>query len=216
MTGLAVHAPSISLDGFAAGPGQDEEHPLGVGGERLHEWVFAGDRSAADDRFPARGTEGIGATIMGRDVSGPVRGPWSAAPEWRGRWGEEPPYGHDVFVLTHQARPPLPMAGGTTSHLVTDGPEAALERAAGGAGVGPLAGAHRGLASGGGKGVLAEVHVAVVPVLLGAGERLFDGTAFPAAGGDGRGGAVGVGHPRAAAPDGRLSRRGAPTAPPPT
>jgi dihydrofolate reductase len=184
VTGLAVYDLSISLDGYAAGPGQGEEDPLGVGGERLHEWIFADDRTPADERFIARGRDGIGATIMGRNMFGPVRGPWSAAAEWRGWWGEEPPFGHDVFVLTHHARPPLEMAGGTTFHFVTEGPEAALERAvaaADGAGV-RLGGGAATIVQYARAGLLEEVHVAVVPVLLGDGERLFDGVAFPAAG----------------------------------
>jgi dihydrofolate reductase len=131
VTELRVHNLSMSLDGYVAGPAQSVDHPLGVGGERLHDWMFGqpSERTAVDDRFRARGTEGIGATIMGRNMFGPVRGGWDAAPEWRGWWGGDPPFHHDVFVLTHHARPPLPMEGGTTFHFVTDGIEAALERA---------------------------------------------------------------------------------------
>ncbi|NEM07392.1 hypothetical protein [Geodermatophilus normandii] len=128
MTTLAVHALSVSLDGFAAGAGQDTDDPLGIGGGRLHESVVAEDRSPADDDFLARGVDGIGATIMGRNVFGPVRGSWSSAPERRGWWGEEPPFHHGVPVPTRHARPPLERAGRTTFPFVTDGPEAALER----------------------------------------------------------------------------------------
>lgn len=178
MSELRVHNFSISLDGFAAGPGQGPDTPLGVGGERLHEWVFPADgpRPPVDEAFVARGIEGIGATIMGRNMFGPVRGEWPDE-SWTGWWGEEPPFHHDVFVLTHHPRRPLSMAGGTTFHFVADGIEAALERAraaAGGAHVrlgGGAATVHQYLRA----GLLDELHVVVVPVLLGAGERLFDG-----------------------------------------
>jgi dihydrofolate reductase len=177
MAELRVHNFSVSLDGFAAGPGQTTDDPLGVGGERLHEWMFAPDADRTDHRFRARGEEGIGATIMGRNMFGPVRGPWSTWPgePWTGWWGEDPPFHHDVFVLTHHARPPVRMAGGTTFSFVTDGIEAALERAtaaAGGADVrlgGGVATVHQFLRA----GLLDELHVVVVPVLLGAGERVF-------------------------------------------
>jgi dihydrofolate reductase len=176
---LRVHNFSVSLDGYGAGRDQQPETPLGVGGERLHEWIFppdGGPRSPVDDAFVARGEEGIGATIMGRNMFGPVRGRWPDE-SWRGWWGEDPPFHHDVFVLTHHPRPPLPMAGGTTFHFVTDGIEAALDRArtaAGGRHVrlgGGVSTVHQYLRA----GLLDELHVAVVPVLLGAGERLFDG-----------------------------------------
>jgi dihydrofolate reductase len=176
---LRVHNFSVSLDGYGAGRDQQPETPLGVGGERLHEWIFppdGGPRSPVDDAFVARGEEGIGATIMGRNMFGPVRGPWPDE-SWRGWWGEDPPFHHDVFVLTHHPRPPLPMAGGTTFHFVTDGIETALDRArtaAGGRHVrlgGGVSTVHQYLRA----GLLDELHVAVVPVLLGAGERLFDG-----------------------------------------
>ena len=134
MSELWVQNFSISLDGYGAGPGQGLDHPLGVGGERLHEWIFPaeGTRSAVDERFFTAGLQGAGATIMGRNMFGPVRGPWDGDPagaDWTGWWGEDPPFHHDVFVLTHHARPPVPMAGGTTFHFVTDGIEAALKRA---------------------------------------------------------------------------------------
>jgi dihydrofolate reductase len=174
VTELRVHNLSVSLDGYAAGPAQSEENPLGVGGEQLHEWIFSPDATDVDRRFRALGDEDIGATIMGRKMFGPVRGPWGAE-EWTGWWGEDPPFHHDVFVLTHHARDPVPMAGGTTFHFVTDGIEAALDRARAAAG-------DRHVRLGGGAatvqqyvraGLLDELHVAVVPVLLGDGERLF-------------------------------------------
>ena len=181
MSELWVQNLSISLEGYGAGPGQDLDHPLGMGGERLHEWLFppAGSRSPVDERFFTAGQEGVGATIMGGNMFGPVRGPWEGngpgSADWTGWWGEDPPFHHDVFVLTHHARPPVPMAGGTTFHFVTDGIEAALQRARAAARGAPVR-------LGGGvstvrqylrAGLLDELHV-VVPVLLGDGERLFD------------------------------------------
>ena len=179
MTELRVHNFSISLDGFAAGPRQSLEHPLGVGGHRLHTWVFPDgrDRTDVDEAFILRGEDGVGATIMGRNMFGPVRSEWADSADWTGWWGAEPPFHHDVFVLTHHARPPLPMAGGTTFHFVTDGIEAALERArdaADGQSVrlgGGVATVQQYLHA----GLLDELHLAVVPVLLGSGERLFEG-----------------------------------------
>ena len=136
---LRVHNLAMSLDGYVAGPDQSLDNPLGVGGERLHEWVFAtrtgrrmigedGGDEGVDDDFIARGDEGIGATIMGRNMFGPIRGPWGDD-DWTGWWGDDPPYHHPVFVLTHHPRPSITMEGGTTFHFVTDGIEAALERA---------------------------------------------------------------------------------------
>jgi dihydrofolate reductase len=128
---------TISLDGYAAGPDQSIDAPLGRGGEQLHAWAFAtrtfrehlgmegGTSSGVDDEMVARGNSGLGATIMGRNMFGPLRGPWGAS-EWNGWWGEEPPFRHPVFVLTHHARPSLTMAGGTTFHFVTDGLHAAV------------------------------------------------------------------------------------------
>jgi dihydrofolate reductase len=180
VTELQVHNFSISLDGYGSGPYQSLDEPLGIGGERLHEWIFPadGDRAPADERFVSRGVEGVGATIMGRNMFGPVRGPWEEfGADWTGWWGDDPPFHHDVFVLTHHARPPVEMAGGTTFHFVTDGIEAALDRAREAAG-------GRIVRLGGGAstvqqylraGLLDELHLAVVPVLLGGGERLFDG-----------------------------------------
>lgn len=186
MPKLRVHNFSISIDGYAAGPRQSVSEPLGVGGESLHEWVFPtrtwqrmtgmeGGEEGVDDRLMARGQENIGATIMGRNMFGPIRGEWPDD-EWRGWWGDDPVYHHPVFVLTHYAREPIPMQGGTTFYFVTDGIEAALDRAF-------EAASGKDVQVGGGAstvqqymraGLLDEVHVAFAPVLLGSGERLFD------------------------------------------
>jgi dihydrofolate reductase len=186
MPKLRAHNLAISLDGYLAGPEQSLENPLGVGGRRLHEWVFAthtwnadhgevGGESGIDDDFIARGDTGIGASIIGRNMFGPVRGPWGQS-DWRGWWGDEPPYHHPVFVLTHYARPPLVMEGGTTFTFV-DGIEDALGRAfdaAGGADV-RLGGGASTVQQFVRAGLVDELHVAIVPVFLGGGERLFDG-----------------------------------------
>ncbi|MGL3807244.1 dihydrofolate reductase family protein [Paeniglutamicibacter sp. R2-26] len=187
---LRVHNFAISLDGFGAGPRQDLEHPLGKGGHALHGWVFdtaygrsmigaSNGSTGLDDRMLRRGDENIGATIMGRNMFGPIRGPWDSdesARTWRGWWGETPPYHHDVFVLTHHAREPLAMDGGTTFHFVTEGPLVALERAtqaASGADIrlGGGVGAVRDYVE---RGLVDSLHLAVVPVILGSGERIFE------------------------------------------
>ncbi len=183
---LRVHNMAISIDGYGAGPNQDLGNPLGVGAERLHEWVFKtrygrrmigeeGGDEGLDDQFLARGDVGIGATIMGRNMFGPVRGRWPDE-EWKGWWGPDPPYHHPVFVLTHHPREPIPMEGGTTFNFVTDGIESALSQAFAAAG-------DLDVRLGGGSatiqqylkaGLVDEMHVAIVPIFLGAGERLFD------------------------------------------
>jgi dihydrofolate reductase len=194
MPKLRVCSFAISLDGFGAGPQQSLEHPLGVGGRQLHDWAFAtrtfhrlhgqeGGSTGVDDEFVARGFENVGAWIIGRNMFGPVRGPW-ADDSWRGWWGENPPYHVPVFVLTHHARPTLPMQGDTTFHFVTDGIHEALTRARAAAG-------GKDVRLGGGvatireyleAGLVDELHLAVAPVLLGRGEALFRGLDLPALG----------------------------------
>jgi dihydrofolate reductase len=190
MPKLRVHNLAVSLDGYAAGPHQGIDDPLGVGGAKLHEWVFAtptgramlgldeGDAppsEGVDDGFLARGDAGIGATIIGRNMFGPIRGAW-VDETWTGWWGDEPPYHHPVFVLTHHPRPPLTMAGGTTFTFVDDDIEAVLDRAFEAAG-------GQDVRLGGGAATIQqylrarlvdEMHLAFVPVLMGGGERLFD------------------------------------------
>ena len=187
MPKLRVHNIAMSLDGFAAGPDQSLEHPLGVGAEALHGWIFEtrygramigqeGGSDDIDDEFLRRGDDNIGATVMGRNMFGPIRGPWPDD-SWTGWWGEEPPYHHDVFVLTHHARPDLPMKGGTTFHFVTDGLTAAVDQAfaaAGGRDV-RLGGGTATIRAALSAGLVDELHVAVAPLLLGRGESLFAG-----------------------------------------
>jgi dihydrofolate reductase len=168
---------AVSLDGFGAGLNQTVEDPLGARGEELHLWMFSAERTAIDDDFLRRGIDGIGATVMGRNMFGPVRGPWPDE-SWRGWWGEDPPYHHDVFVLTHHERASCSMDGGTTFHFVTEGVEAAVARAF-------AAADGRDVRLSGGAstvqqclrlGLVDEVHLAVVPITLGGGERLLDGS----------------------------------------
>ena len=196
MSKLRVESFTISLDGFGAGPDQDLANPLGVGGTALHGWAMStrtfqqavfgrdgGATSGIDEDFAARGFRDVGAWIMGRNMFGPVRGPWPDD-RWRGWWGENPVYHAPVFVLTHHARAPLVMEGGTTFHFVADGVEAAVARAR-------EAAAGKDVRLGGGVDVIRqclrrrlidEMHLAISPVLLGAGERLFDGVDLPALG----------------------------------
>ncbi len=184
---VRVESFAISLDGYGAGPGQSLESPLGIGGSDLHRWAFPtrtfqehvfgqeGGTTGVDEDFARRGFENVGAWILGRNMFGPVRGPWTE-PAWNGWWGSRPPYHVPVFVLTHHARPPLEMEGGTVFHFVTDGIHAALDRAREAAG-------EKDVRIGGGActirqflraGLIDEMHLALTPAVLGAGERLFD------------------------------------------
>jgi dihydrofolate reductase len=185
---------SISLDGFVAGPNQSEEHPLGEGGEQLHEWVVKlaawreshgreGGETNASTPVMEEALANVGATIMGRNMFGGGPGPWGEDP-WEGWWGDDPPFHTPVFVLTHHEREPLEMEGGTTFTFVTDGIESALEQAKAAAG-------GRDVSLGGGAdaarqylsaGLVDELQLNVVPVLLGAGTRLFDDAAGAGAG----------------------------------
>lgn len=195
MTRLRVESFTISLDGFGAGPGQDLQNPLGVGGEALHEWAFStktfqrlvlggnGGETGIDEDFAARGFRNVGAWIMGRNMFGPVRGPWPDE-AWKGWWGENPVYHMPVFVLTHHPREPVVMEGGTTFHFVTDGIHVALERArevAGGRDV-RLGGGINAIQQYLRERLVDEMHIAVAPVLLGSGERLFEGIDLPGLG----------------------------------
>jgi dihydrofolate reductase len=192
MSRLRVCSFGVSIDGFGAGPNQDLANPLGVGGLELHNWFFptrtfqkmhsgdgaAEDRGTAgvDDEFAARGFEGIGAWILGRNMFGPVRGPWPDE-SWKGWWGDNPPYHTPVFVLTHHPRASITMQGGTTFHFVTDGIHAALDRAreaAGGKDV-RLGGGVATLRQYLNAGLVDEMHLALSPILLGSGEHLFVG-----------------------------------------
>jgi dihydrofolate reductase len=182
---------SISLDGFAAGPNQSKDNPLGEGGEGLHEWIvpteswrrqhgMEGGEKGPDDDVAAEFGKGVGAYIMGRNMFGPPGGgEWDES--WRGWWGEDPPYHVPVFVLTHHPREPLPMEGGTTYHFVTDGIEAALEQARAAAGdqdvliLGGASAIQQYLAA----GLLDELRLHIAPVLLGAGERLLENVGNP-------------------------------------
>lgn len=194
MPRLVVSSFTISLDGYGAGPNQSRENPLGVGGEELHDWLVTsrtfhrmqgreGGETGIDEDFAARGMTGVGAWILGRNMFGPIRGPWPDE-SWRGWWGKNPPYHAPTFVLTHHARPSLEMEGGTTFHFVTDGIHAALERAR------AVAGEQKIRLLGGAStirqylqaGLVDEMHLAVSPRLLGSGEHLFAGLDLPALG----------------------------------
>ncbi|HKP14437.1 MAG TPA: dihydrofolate reductase family protein [Gemmatimonadaceae bacterium] len=189
MSRLLVLGYTISLDGYGAGPRQTREEPLGVGGEELHEWLvntptFKGTHGGGaaqsgddvDEQYAARAMAGLGAWIMGRNMFGPVRGPWPDE-SWRGWWGKNPPYHSPVYVLTHHERPPLEMEGGTVFHFVTNGMEAALERARAAAGekdIRLLGGADT-IRQYLKARLVDEMHVAVSPRILGSGEPLMAG-----------------------------------------
>jgi len=186
MPKLVARCITISLDGFSAAKGQALDAPFGKDGMRLMEWAFAtkyfakmtgqeGGAEGLDNDFLVHSDDNIGATIMGRNMFGPVRGPWGDE-QWTGWWGDDPPYHHPVFILTHHPRDPVAMEGGTTFHFVTDGIESALEQAK------KAAGAKDVMLWGGGHvvqqylaaGLLDELELHVVPVLLGGGSRLLD------------------------------------------
>lgn len=191
MSKLSVRGFAVSLDGYGAGPGQSLEAPMGEGGMALHEWLFAtrtarrmfgqeGGESGIDDDFAARGFENVGAWILGRNMFGPVRGPWPDE-SWRGWWGENPPFHMPVFVLTHHSRRPLEMQGGTTFHFVTAGIESALRQAraaARGADV-RVGGGVQTIRQYLSTGLLDELHLAIAPALLGSGEPLLAGMDLP-------------------------------------
>lgn len=187
MSIVSVRAFSLSLDGFGAGPNQSLQNPLGVNGTDLHQWAFKtrtfrrmlgqeGGETGIDDQFAARSFENVGAWVLGRNMFGPVRGPW-LDDSWKGWWGTNSPYHMPVFVLTHHARAPLMMDGGTTFYFITDGIEAALRRARDAA-------KEKDVRVGGGVATIQQclrarlidnMHLVVTPVFLGAGENLFAG-----------------------------------------
>ena len=191
---LRVQSFAVSMDGYGAGPDQDLQNPIGVGGLRMMEWFFPTrvwramhgqpeGETGIDNGIAEQGFANIGAWILGRNMFGPVRGPWPDD-SWKGWWGDEPPYRTPVFVLTHHARAPIPMKGGTEFHFVTEGIHAALDRAKAAAG-------GRDVRLGGGvsairqflrAGLVDEMHFAVRPILLGRGESLFEGLDLPALG----------------------------------
>ena len=194
MSKLVVRSFGVSIDGYGAGPDQSLEHPMGVGGMALHQWVFPtrtfksmtgqdGGETGVDESFACRSFENIGAWILGRNMFGPIRGPWPDD-AWKGWWGDTPPYHVPVFVLTRHARAPLAMAGGTTFHFATDGIESALTQA-------KAAADGKDVRLGGGAETIRqylqarlvdEMHLAMAPVLLGRGENLFEGLDLPALG----------------------------------
>ena len=188
MARVRVESFTISLDGYGAGPSQDINNPLGSGGTDLHQWAFPtrtfqralfgadGGTTGVDEDFAARGFKNVGAWILGRNMFGPVRGPWPDM-NWKGWWGNNPPYHFPVFILTHHARPPIEMEGDTTFHFITGGIREALDRAreaAGGLDV-RIGGGSNTIQQYLREGLIDELHVAIAPVLLGGGERLFEG-----------------------------------------
>ncbi len=195
MSRLRVNCFSISVDGFGAGAEQSLQNPLGIGGMGLPQWFFPTrtfqqqilgkdtGTTGIDEQFAVRGTDNLGAWILGRNMFGPIRGPWTDN-EWQGWWGDNPPYHVPVFVLTHHPREDIVMAGGTTFHFVTNGIHSALQRA-------KAAAQGRDVRLGGGvatiqqylnAGLVDELHLAISPVALGRGERLFEGVNLPALG----------------------------------
>lgn len=194
MSKVKVTAFSVSLDGFGAGPDQSIKEPLGAGGEALHTWIIGskmfhrmggkdGGTEGVDNDFAEKSMENIGAWIMGRNMFGPVRGPWPDN-EWKGWWGKKPPYHVPVFVLTHHARKPVEMEGGTTFHFITDGIESALKEAR-------KVANGKDIRIGGGvstirqflqAGYIDEMHLVFSPVFLGSGEHLFSGLDLSALG----------------------------------
>ena len=192
MPHVRVNAFTISLDGFGAGPEQSLANPLGIGGTGLHQWLVPtrtfqnmvfrkeGGTTGVDDDFAARSFKNVGAWILGRNMFSPDRGPWKDM-NWKGWWGENPPYHVPVFILTHHSRPSIEMAGGTTFHFITGGVHEALDRARAAAG-------EKDIRIGGGantmqqylrEGLIDELHIAISPVLLGSGESLFHGLDLP-------------------------------------
>jgi dihydrofolate reductase len=194
MSKVRVSAFSVSLDGYAAGPRQSLENPLGVRGPELFEWFSStrtwmqmvgqdGGSTGVDDEWARRGMQNVGAWVLGRNMFGPVRGPWPDE-SWKGWWGEEPPYHVPAFVLTHHPRKPLEMKGGTTFHFVTDGIHSALQRAR-------EAAKEKDVRIGGGVAtvqqylrarLIDELHLALPPVIMGSGENLFTGIDMAALG----------------------------------
>ena len=192
MSKLRVQSFAVSIDGYGAGPNQDLENPLGVRGPALMDWYFHtrswrkmhghdDGETGVDNAMAEQGFGGIGAWILGRNMFGPIRGPWPDE-SWKGWWGDEPPYHTAVFVLTHHLRAPLEMAGGTEFRFVTDGIQSALKQAV-------AAANGRDVRLGGGvstirqylrAGLIDELHLAIRPVLLGSGEHLFNGIDMPA------------------------------------